>query len=397
MSRILIACPPWEGHLNPTIGVATVLQSMGHEVAWIAHDAVHHLLGQANVFSAGAIPEVAQCSSEVRGLAALQNCWNDWYFPVAISMDAAVLNAIARFSPDAMLVDQQAIGAALRAHQTGLPWLTLASSPGELATRRDHPSILQWTKALVEKLARQLGIGSIPNDALFSSFGCIMPSCPALMGPVPDDLLVHDVGCLARHRRSSTINQEVSPSGLRILVTLGTFDHEANAKLLQDTLAAAHELGSRTHWTIVDPNGLLGTDDGHEYITIQRRIRQIDVLPGVAAVVCHGGHNTIAESLLFGIPVVVAPIKNDQPYIAQKVVEAGAGLRIRSAHVTASHIASAVGRVITEPHFRDAAQRMSIALSGAEERVSALLASWLADPSRPLTPHPFTSVRSVDR
>lgn len=381
--------------MNPAIGVAAVLQSMGHEIAWVVYDTVRRPPQPQKVFSAGPAPDVPDRDASIRGIAALQRLWDDWLVPMAVGMDGAVCNAIARFQPDAMLIDQQAVGAALRAHMMGLPWLTLASNPGELAIRREQPSILQWTKASVAKMAQQLGIRSVPEDALFSHLGCIIPSCPALMGSIPEGLLVHDVGCLAKHRQSPMANHSGPTPGLRILVTLGTVDHETRARVLQEALAAAQQLGPRTHWTIVDPGGVLGASD-HEYVTIERRIPQIDLLPSVAAVVCHGGHNTIAEAMLFGIPVVVAPIRDDQPYIAQRVVEAGAGLRIRFIHATASHIANAVDRVTTEPHFRHAAQRMSIALSGAEERVSALLAAWLADPSCPLPPHPSASAPISD-
>jgi hypothetical protein len=368
---------------------------MGHEIAWVVHDSVHRVpgpqnVGLKNVFSAGPAPEVPDRDASIRGVAALQQLWDDWLVPMAIGMDGAVCNAIARFSPDAMLVDQQTIGAALRAHQMDLPWLTLASNPGELAIRRDQPSILEWTRGSVAKMAQQLSIGSVPEDALFSHFGCLIPSCPALMGSIPEGLLVHDVGCLTKHRQSPVARHDGSTPSRNILVTLGTLDHEARARVLQHALAAAHQLGPRTHWTIVDPGGFLGASD-HEYITIEKRIRQIDLLPSMAAVVCHGGHNTIAEAMLFGVPVVVAPIRDDQPYIAQRIVEAGAGLRIRFAHATARHIADAVDRITTEPHFRHAAQRMSVELSGAEERVSALLAAWLSDPSRPLPPRPSAS------
>lgn len=369
--------------MNPAVGVSTVLQSHGHEVAWVVHDTVRHLIDRQQMFHAGIMPALPAREADVRGIAALRQLWSECLAPLALAMDRSTREAIARFSPDVMLIDQQAVGAALRAHQAGIPWLTLASSPGELATRRDQPSILQWTQGAIADIARQLDVFSTPDDALFSSFGCLMPSCPALMGAVPRNLLVRDVGCLVRHRRASAAGVASRQQGTHVLVTLGTVSHHATARMLQAVLHAARSMGSRVHWTIVDPDGSLG--ESHlDHVRITRRVRQIDLLPGLDAVVCHGGHNTIAEAMLFGVPAIVAPIRDDQPYIAQQVVGAGAGLRIRFAHATAAHIADAVDRVTSESDFRQAAQAMGAELADGEARVGALLIEWLENPQRPL-------------
>jgi len=383
MSRLLIACPPWEGHMNPAIGVATVLQSHGHEVAWVVHDTIRHLIGNQQVFPAGVMPALPAREADVRGIAALRQLWSECLVPLALAMDGSIREAIGHFSPDVMLIDQQAVGAALRAHQAGIPWLTLASSPGELATRREHPSIQQWTQDSLATVARRLDVLSTPDDALFSRFGCVMPSCPALMGPVPRNLLVRGVGCLVRHRRSSAASIAPRQQRTHVLVTLGTVSHHATARVLQAVLQAARSMGSHLHWTIIDPDGSL--EESHlAHVRITRRVRQIDLLPDVHAVMCHGGHNTVAEAMLFGVPVIVAPIRDDQPYIAQRVVDAGAGLRIRFAHATAEHIADAVERITGESHFRQAAQAMGTELADGEARVGALLNTWLENPQRPL-------------
>ena len=369
--------------MNPAVGMSAVLQSHGHEVAWVVHDAVRHLIGRQQMFHAGAMPALPAREADVRGIAALRQLWSECLAPLALAMDDSICEAIARFSPDVMLVDQQAVGAALRAHQAGIPWLTLASSPGELATRRDHPSVLQWTQDSVAAVARQLDVSSTPDDPLFSRFGCLMPSCTALMGPVPRNLLVRDVGCLVRHRQSSIASIAPRQQGTHVLVTLGTVSHHATARVLQAVLHAARSMGSRVHWTIIDPDGSLG--ESHlDHVRITRRVRQIDLLPDVDVVMCHGGHNTVAEAMLFGVPAIVAPISDDQPYIAQRVVAAGAGLRIRFAHATATHIADAIERIIGESHFRRAAQVMGGGLADGEARVGALLKAWLGNPQRPL-------------
>jgi hypothetical protein len=383
MSRVLLVTPPWEGHINPAAGVAAVLRGLGHEVAWVGQAAILRRLGVADRLFA-CDPFIApERPPGLRGMAALEHLWIRCMLPLATSMDAAVIEALAVFRPDAALVDQQAIGAALRIHERGLPWLTLASSPGELATRQEtHTSIHEWTTASVRVLADMLGVAHCPDDALFAPRGTLMPSAPTLMGPVPEALRVRAIGCLTRHRLPPLPEPPRAKAGCHVLVSLGTVSGPTGARFLEAAWQAALAKAD-VHWTIVDPAGSLGSRIARN-VTIAGRIDQLALLPSVDAVLCHGGHNTVAESLFRGCPLVVAPIRDDQPVIAQRVVEAAAGLRLRFSHATASHIVEAIHRVLFEPAFRQSAQAIGTELADGEARTASVLRTWLADPMQAL-------------
>jgi UDP:flavonoid glycosyltransferase YjiC (YdhE family) len=387
MSRVLLVAPPWEGHINPASGIAAVLRSLGHEVAWVGQTAILHRLGIADRIFACDPFDAPERPAGLRGMAALEHLWMRCMLPLATCMDAAVIEALAVFRPDAVLVDQQAIGAALRLHDRGLPWLTLASSPGELAARQDaHASVRDWTTTSARTLAYTLGVATCLDDALFAPRGTLMPSAPALMGPVAETLRVRAIGCLTRHRLSPMPEPPPVTTGSHVLVSLGTVSGPTGARFLEAAWQAALTT-TDVHWTIVDPAGsLAGSLEGRvaPNITLTGRIDQLALLPSIDAVLCHGGHNTVAESLLHGCPLVVAPIRDDQPAIAQRVVEAAAGLRLRFAHATAAHISGAVRTVLTEATFRRGAQAIGAELADGEARAASALRSWLADPEQPL-------------
>jgi MGT family glycosyltransferase len=105
-------------------------------------------------------------------------------------------------------------------------------------------------------------------------------------------------------------------------------------------------------------------------------VPQLALLPRVDAVVCHGGHNTTCEALAHGLPLVIAPIKDDQPIVADQVVAAGAGLRIKFGRVQPDELRAAVTRVLAEPAFRAAAERVraSFAAAGGAEAAATALA-----------------------
>ena len=68
--------------------------------------------------------------------------------------------------------------------------------------------------------------------------------------------------------------------------------------------------------------------------------------------VTHGGHNTVCEALAHGLPLVVAPIRDDQPIIAEQVVAAGAGVRVKFGRVSTEGLRAAIDRVLTDPDLR---------------------------------------------
>src|SRR5262249_40939291 len=108
---------------------------------------------------------------------------------------------------------------------------------------------------------------------------------------------------------------------------------------------------------------------------VRARVPQLALLPRVNAVVSHGGHNTVCEALANGLPLVVTPIRDDQPIVADQVVAAGAGLRISFGRVQAAALGAAVVRVLGEPAFRAAALRVqaSFAVAGGAPLAASLI------------------------
>jgi UDP:flavonoid glycosyltransferase YjiC (YdhE family) len=86
------------------------------------------------------------------------------------------------------------------------------------------------------------------------------------------------------------------------------------------------------------------------------------VMQEVSLVVTHGGHGTVTRSLVNGVPLLVIPMGRDQGDNAARVVARGAGLSLADG-ATEEEIVSAVGRLVTEPHFKAAAVRLGNAIA----------------------------------
>lgn len=77
------------------------------------------------------------------------------------------------------------------------------------------------------------------------------------------------------------------------------------------------------------------------------------VLEGCDLVVTHGGTETVAQSLLASVPVLLVPQELDQSLLARRVMEMGAGLA--QPGDDAKLLRTAIARLTTEPGFKRAA------------------------------------------
>lgn len=91
------------------------------------------------------------------------------------------------------------------------------------------------------------------------------------------------------------------------------------------------------------------------------------VLPHAAAVVTHAGHGTVIKALANGVPVLCMPVGRDQPDTAARVTGCGAGLRLRPG-ASARSIARALGSLLGEPRYGEAATRMASAIAADREQ-----------------------------
>lgn len=85
------------------------------------------------------------------------------------------------------------------------------------------------------------------------------------------------------------------------------------------------------------------------------------VFPHASLVVSHGGHGTTTKALAAGLPQVVIPFGRDQFDNAARVVHAGAGLMVKP-RARESAMSDAIARVLGDPAFRAAAQRLAGAM-----------------------------------
>lgn len=392
--RFVFVVPPLAGHINPTLAVGGELRARGHDVAWVGYpEILTDLLPDDWPFvpvtdrlPGPLVQTIEQRAAGLRGAAALKFLWEDFLHPLAEGMVDGLADALDALHPDVVIVDQQTVAGAVVAERDGWSWTTSSTTSAELVDPFEGlPKIRAWADQLLVdfQVAHGLPAEKATADRVRSSPHLTLAfTTPALVGD-----RLHATGPVAfvgpafgRPDDTPFPPGLLNVDGPKVLVSLGTVNAEAGERFFR---AAAEGLtGSSGRTIIVAPPDLVGpVPDG---VHVARRVPQVALLPHLDAVVSHGGHNTVCETLAHGVPLVVAPIRDDQPVIAEQVVAAGAGVRIRFARPTPATVADAVDRVLTDPALRAGARRIAesfAAAGGAPAAADHLLA--LAEAHRP--------------
>ncbi|MFD5512871.1 glycosyltransferase [Streptomyces sp. NPDC127051] len=375
MSRFLFVMPPLVGHINPAVGVASELVRRGHQVAWVGDiQLIRELAGQQAVIFPCTGPQLASGESmrptSIRGPEALKFLWEKFLIPLAHATAPSIENAISEFRPDIVVADQQALAGPIISERSGIPWVTSATTSGEFtAPVTGMRKIEAWIDELLHRLCKQLGNPTGTADPRFSPYLVLAFTTEEFAGPTPRaNGQTRFVGpsLAARPPTSGFPWEWLDDTRGFVLITLGTINADAGNRFLGECRQALRQRSGHLQAVIVDPAQSLGQADTSmtagvptdRDVLVLPRVPQLPLLARARAVICHAGHNTVCETLWHGIPLLVAPIRDDQPIVASQVTDAGAGIRLRFSRATASQIGAALDTILTEPQYRASAQRI---------------------------------------
>jgi MGT family glycosyltransferase len=367
MSRVAIVVPPMTGHVNPTVPIGAELARRGHDVAWVGQHAVVDKLLPADATFLPVGQELAEkvgpnyAPEDRRGPEGFKFLWEDFLVPYARETAPEVRAHVAEFGADVLVVDQQALAGAVVARLTGLPWATSATTSAELVDPFSRmPKIEGWIRGQMVDLQVGLGVDRADaerGDLRFSEQLVVAFTSETLVGSVEGHYpQVRFVGPSIEQRPEPVEFpwDWLDPSTPTVLVSLGTVSAAMGQRFF--TVAIEALSGRDLQAVFVVPPDVAATLPPHgDNVLVRARVPQLALLRHVDAVVCHGGHNTVCEALALGLPLVVAPVRDDHPLVADQVVAAGAGLRVKFGRIRAAALAEAVDAALHDPGLRKGA------------------------------------------
>jgi len=81
-------------------------------------------------------------------------------------------------------------------------------------------------------------------------------------------------------------------------------------------------------------------------------VPQLEVLKHADVFITHGGMNSTNEGLYYDVPLILIPQFADQPFVANRVAELGAGIVIEKDKVTPEVLKQSVVKILSDNNFR---------------------------------------------
>lgn len=396
--------PPLRGHYGPLSNLAAELIERGQTATFIHHpEAAGMVTADGAEFEAIGVgsPPLAGWTrpmARIKGVLGLGSVIDGMVrFTDMICRHGP--GALERVGADAVIVDQLEPAGALIAERLGLPFVSVANAlplnrepglpppyvgwaydPSESGLKRNR---VGWrvTDLLLGKLGRAIernseALGLTSRHRLEDCFSPVLQLSQIVAGlDFPRKDLPENFYYTGPLRRARQDRFAVPPGDNRPLVycSLGTLQGSRTG-LFQKVAIACAKLDLRL---LLTRGGARASDDLGDLPgnpLVYDWVPQEAVLEHASLTICHGGMNTVLDSLAAGIPVVVMPLAFEQSAIAARIRHAGVA-EVVSARSSSEQIAKAVGRVhgTRDYRIRARAVQQQILEAGGVRRAADLI------------------------
>lgn len=405
MSSILLCSTPVHGHIAPLLAVTRALTAHGHDVRFLTgaryRQAVERAgarflpLPKAADFDDRTIDETFPGRVGLTGPAAVRYDMTEIFLRPVPHQAAAIDAALSAERTDVVMAESLFAGIMpllLRPRQERPAVLNLGIVPLGLISRDTAPAGLgippmpgrigRMRNALLNRFATRVVFGPVQKEAqrlvtsvtgsefpefflnwMARSDGVVQFTVPEFEYPRSDlTTPVHFVGPVSQSASTDiplpSWWDDLDGSRPVIHVTQGTI---ANNNFDELVLPTIRGLAQRNVLVVLTTGGrcvsALGTD-------LPANVRAAEFLPydallaRTSVMVSNGGYGGVHFALQHGVPLVVAGMTEDKPDVTARVAWSGTGVNLRTNKPTPAAIAQAVDRVLADPSYRIAAERI---------------------------------------
>lgn len=366
MAAIFFFSLPAHGHVNPTLPLVRELTSRGHHVLYYDVEAFREKIEAAGAQFVPIDAYMPPAPEDIdrragKDFASLIEMAAD----LTLSLNERVAQDVAEHHPACVVGDSVCIWGKLLARRHGLPFIcsttTFAFNDQSARLMKRQPGEVLRMLLGMPRMARKLRqlrehghdapdvISLIGNDTktptivytsrLFQPMAEAFGDSYAFVGP----------SVMQRYPRRPHDRPLVYVSLGTVLNNAPDFYRSALQALSGMDCDAILSIGDA-----VDP-AALGPVPGN--VRIFPRVNQLEVLAGADVFLTHCGMNSVSESLLCGVPMVLFPQHGEENAVAIRCEQLGAGLRLK--RPSASCIRSALEAVLGDDRYRRAAQTVA--------------------------------------
>lgn len=390
MSKFLFVVPPFFGHINPSLSIGRTLLEKGHEVAWaglteikaetIPSGGSFFILKESYQKNKEVIQDIIKLQDKGANLPALEALklgLQDTYIPFAKIMFEELAKLVDTYQPDVIINDCITFAGALVAHVKNIPLATITPvTPNTLHDPGTAPKVTKWVHDSIIGLQNSVGISG--DEELISSKEVNMFYTSQKLAGYKDGeypSYMKFIGALTGRPDNTPFdwdrfNKFNNP---KIYISLGTVLIDIRKEFFSRMIEALKDKNI-TVVAATDPSILEKWPDN---FIVQSYVPQLKLLKHIDVVIGHGGLNTVCDTYMNGIPMLIIPIAFDQSHTAMLIDQYGCGIRLKYKRMKTKDIEQAVDDLLYNEKYKKAAKEIqqSFIEAGGNKKAAELIES----------------------
>jgi MGT family glycosyltransferase len=374
MAKALLVNFSGEGHINPTVGLVEELIRRGEEVVYVGGERFRERSEKTGADFRG-YQETFLANSPRFQSDQLQEKMREMFPKMLDFMERItpeILEKVKGEQFDYCLYDMMFIPGMIIAQVLGLPRIAFSTTFvwKEIPQfgRERAVSLLDGMKKLTQKMADRYGVDLNPGN--FPSFGDMtLVFTSRYFHPDAEtfDDSVKFVGpSIAPRKDCEMLDIPIGKQGDRrvIYVSMGTIVNY-QVELYRKCIEAFRDLDTMVILSIGQHTPMEELPDIPDNFIVRRYVPQLEVLKHADLFITHGGMNSTNEGLYYGVPLLIIPLVNDQPLVANRVKELGAGIVLDPSTVTPAVLRESAEKIWADPRFAQNSRLISETLREA--------------------------------
>jgi MGT family glycosyltransferase len=391
MGKVLFFNFPGEGHVNPTIALVEELVKKGEDVVYYCVEEYKNKIEKTGAlfrpyenFTRNIDP-MKRLTEKIDPL--------DMLLFMGRSMDKIiedVLNEISEEKYDYVIYDNNFAAGWIIADVLGIPKISscttfaineeifsaLIKSRGEMDKtspryREIEEISTKWKHKYGVVLSDRQNLMSCPGDItivftskLYQPYADKFDESFIFVGP-----------SIVPRKDVETLPLKSIPSNKLIFISMGTVFNQ-QPELYTTCFKAFQESQATVVLSVGKQTDIRQFKDIPTNFIVRNYVPQLEILQQADVFITHGGMNSSSEGLYFGVPLVVIPVMGDQPIVANRIEELGAGLQLNRQELDAITLRNTTEQVLLNSSFKEKSLEIGKSLrdsGGYKKAVEAIL------------------------
>lgn len=401
IARVLVVITPAEGHVNPSLGLVTQLVDNGEQVVYVCTEEYRSRIEQTGaLLITYPFPQDAFSHDSVLKPQEYKHPYQFTYMMVAGIIQRIipeVLRVIENQKFDYLIFDSlMGWGGTILAEKLGIPAVCsiasfafinpLGAEKGVKELNTDTKELYEATMKITQALAQEFQVSvpcidEIPAHAgelkLVYTSRYFQPYAEKM-----DNRFIFTGPSIISRQDVQTFSFELLRERYpqTVYIAMGTILNK-NLEFYQLCFEAFGDIPvnvvlSSGRYTDMEPLA----DQIPSNFIVMPYIAQLDMLQHTDVFITHAGMNSASEALYYNVPLVMIPLTSDQPLVANRVEELGAGITLNKHKLSAADMREALLEVLSNPSYKQQACIIgeSLRQAGGYKRAAEMIMSHMA-------------------